>query len=142
MDSRLCRNVESQLKPEDTWDQMGAVAESYEATMYKTGGYKDSNRRQASSSKPHTPEKENSYGKPCTILGPRNTGKGNALVKKRADTKSNKASNDVMHRHEAEGACFYYDESGHMTNECSNNAVKTNHVLLAEKSPDSREGKD
>jgi len=42
MDSRLRRNVEPQLKPEDTWDQMVAVAEGYDATMYRTGGYKGS----------------------------------------------------------------------------------------------------
>ena len=38
MDSRLRRNVEPQLRPEDTWDQMVAVAERYDATMYRTGG--------------------------------------------------------------------------------------------------------
>ena len=42
MDSRLPRNVEPQLRPEDTWDQMVAVAERYAATMYRTGGYKGS----------------------------------------------------------------------------------------------------
>ena len=41
MDSRLRRNVEPQLRPEDTWDQMVAVAERYDATMYRTGGYKE-----------------------------------------------------------------------------------------------------
>jgi len=30
MDSRLRRNVEPQLRPEDTWDQMVAVAERYD----------------------------------------------------------------------------------------------------------------
>ena len=44
MDSRLRRNVEPQLRPEDTWDQMVAVAERYDATMYRTGGYKGSDR--------------------------------------------------------------------------------------------------
>jgi len=34
MDSRLRRNVEPQLRPEDTWDQVVAVAERYDATMY------------------------------------------------------------------------------------------------------------
>jgi len=38
MDSSLRRNVEPQLRPEDTWDQMVAVAERYDATMYRTGG--------------------------------------------------------------------------------------------------------
>jgi len=33
MDSRLPRNIEPQLRPEDTWDQMAAVAERYDATM-------------------------------------------------------------------------------------------------------------
>ena len=40
IDSRLRRNVEPQLRPEDPWDQMVAVAERYDATMYRTGGYK------------------------------------------------------------------------------------------------------
>jgi len=44
MDSRLRRNVERQLRPEDPWDQMVAVAERYDATMYRTGGYKGSDR--------------------------------------------------------------------------------------------------
>ena len=57
MDSRLRRNVERQLRPEDTWDKMVAVAERYDATMYRTGGYKGSGRSQASSSKPHIPKK-------------------------------------------------------------------------------------
>jgi len=38
MDSRLCRNIEPQLRPEDTRDQMVAVAERYDANMYRTGG--------------------------------------------------------------------------------------------------------
>ena len=42
MDSRLRRNVESRLRPEDTWDQMVSVAERYDTTMYRTGGYKGS----------------------------------------------------------------------------------------------------
>jgi len=44
MDSRLRRNVEPQLRQEDTGDQMVAVAERYDATMYRTGGYKGSDR--------------------------------------------------------------------------------------------------
>jgi len=66
MDSKLRRNVEPQLRPEDTWDQMVAVAERYDATMYRTGGYKGSDTSQASSSKTYTPKKENSYRKPPT----------------------------------------------------------------------------
>ena len=34
MDARLRRNVEPQLRPEDTGDQMEAVAERYDVTMY------------------------------------------------------------------------------------------------------------
>jgi len=44
MDSRLCCNVKPQLRPEDSWDQMVAVAEHYDDTMYRTGGYKGSDR--------------------------------------------------------------------------------------------------
>jgi len=44
MDSRLRRNVEPELRPDDTWDQMVAVAECYDATMYRTGGSKGSDR--------------------------------------------------------------------------------------------------
>jgi len=86
MDSRLRRNVEPQLRPEDTWDQMVAVAERYDA-MYRTGGYKGSDRSQASSSKTHTPKKENTYRKPSTTSMPRNTGKGKAPAKKKTYTK-------------------------------------------------------
>jgi len=140
MDSRLPRNVESQLRPEDTWDQMVAVAERYDATMYRTGGYKGCDRSQASSSKTHTPKKENTYRKPPTTSVPRSTGKGKAPAKKRTYTKSNKPSKAEMDRRRAKGACFYGGETGHMANECSKKEVKTNHVRLSEESPDSSEG--
>jgi len=52
MDSRRPHNVEAQLSEEDTWDQMVGVAEHYDTTMYRTDGYKGSDRSQASSSKP------------------------------------------------------------------------------------------
>jgi len=140
MNSRLRRNVEPQLTPEDTWDQMVAVAERYDATMYRTGGYKGSDRSQASSSKPHTPKTENTYRKPPTTSTPRSTGKGKAPAKKRTYTKSNKPSKAEMDRCKAEGACFYGGESGHMAKECPKKEVKTNHVRLSEESPDSSEG--
>jgi len=92
MDCRLRRNVEPQLRPDDTWDQMVAVAERYDATMYRTGGYKGSDRSQASSSKPHTQKKGNTYGKPCNTSKARITGKGTAPDKKTTYTKSNKLS--------------------------------------------------
>jgi len=57
MDTRLHRNVEPQLRPEHIGDQMVAVAERYDATMYRTGSYNGSNRSEASSRKPHTPRK-------------------------------------------------------------------------------------
>ena len=128
MDSRQCPNVEPQLKPEDTWDQMVAVAERYDATMYRTGGYEGSDRSQASSSKTHTPKKENTYRKASTTSTPRSTGKRKAPAKKRTYTKSNKPSKAEMDRRKAEGACFYCGESGHMANECPKKEVKTNHV--------------
>jgi len=75
MESRLSRNVELQLTPQENWDRMVAVAERYDSTMYTTGGYKCSDGSQASSSKPHTPKKENMYRKPPTTSIPWNTGK-------------------------------------------------------------------
>ena len=140
MDSRLRRNVEPQLRPEDTRDQMVAVAERYDATMYSTGAYKGSDRSQTSSSKPHTPKNENTYRKPSTTPRPRNTGKGKAPAKTRTYTKSNKPSKAEIDRRKAEGACFYCGESGHMANECPKKEVKTNHVRLSEECPDSSEG--
>jgi len=86
MDPRLRRNVEPQLRPEDTWDQMVAVPEPYNTTMYRTGGYKGSDRSQASSSKTYTPKKESTYWKPSTTPTPRSTGKGKAPAKKRTYT--------------------------------------------------------
>ena len=59
MESRLRRNVEPQLRPEDTWEQMVAVAQRYDATMYRTGSYKESS--QASSRKPSKVKQENTY---------------------------------------------------------------------------------
>ena len=140
IDSRLRRNVEPQLRQEDTWDQMVAVAERYDATMYRTGGYKGSDRSQASSSKTHTPKKEKTYRKPSTTSTPRNTGKGKAPAKKRTYTNSNKPSKAEMDCCKVEGACCYCGESGHMANECPKKEVKTNHVRLSEESPDSSEG--
>jgi len=74
MDSRLRSNVEPQLRPEATWDKMVALAERYDATMYRTGGYKGSDRSQASSSNTHTPNTENTYRKASTTSTRRNTG--------------------------------------------------------------------
>jgi len=96
MDSRLRRNVELQLRPEDPGDQMVAVEECYDATMYRTGSYKDSNRSQALSSKTHTPKKENSYQKRSTTSMPRRIGKRKAPVKKRTYTKPTKPSKAEM----------------------------------------------
>jgi len=140
MDSRLRRNVDPELRLEDTWDQMVAVAEGYDATMYRTGGYKGSDRSQASSSKTHTPKKENTYRERSTRSISRNTGRGGATAKKRTYAKSNKPSKAEMDHRKAEGACFYSGESGHMANECPKKEVKTNHVRVAEESPESSEG--
>ena len=133
MDCRLRPNVEPQLRPEDTWDQMVAVAECYDATMYRTGGYKGSDRSQVSSSKTHTPQKENTYRKPSTTSTPWNTGKGKAPAKKRTYTKSNKPRKAEMDRRKAEGACFNCGESGQMVHECPKEEVKTNHVASLRK---------
>ena len=56
-DCRLPRNVEPQLRPADTWDQMMAGVERYDATMYRTGGCKGSNRSQVSNNNSHTAKK-------------------------------------------------------------------------------------
>jgi len=119
---------------------MVVVAEYYDATMYRTGGYKGSDRSQASSSKPHTPKKENTYRKPSTTSTPRSTGKGKAPVKNRNYTKSNKPSKAEMDRRKVEEACFYCGESGQMSNEYPKKEVKTNHVCPSQESPDSSEG--
>jgi len=128
IDSRLRRNVEPQFRPEDTWDQMVTVAERYDATMYRTGGFKGRDRSQASSSKTHTPKKERTYRKPATTSTARSTGKGKALAKKRTYTKSNRPSKALMDCRKTEEACFYCGESGHMANECPKKAGRTNHV--------------
>jgi len=140
MNSRLRHNIEPQLRPEATWDQMVAIAERYDATMYRTGGYKGSDRSQGASSKPHTPKKDNTYGKPSTTSMARNTGKGKALAKKRTNTKSNKPSKVEMDGRKAEGACFYCGKRGYMANECPKKEVKTNYVRLSEERPHSSEG--
>jgi len=140
MDSRLRRNVEPQLGPEDTWDQMVVVAECYDPTMYRTGGYKGSDRSQTSSCKLHTQNQENTYSKSPTPSMPRNARKRKAPAKKRTHTKPNKPRKAEKDRRKAEGASFYYGESGHMASECPKKEVKTNHVRLTEESPDSSEG--
>jgi len=119
---------------------MVAVAERYDATMYRTGGYKGSHRSLASSSKAHTPKKENTYRKPSITTTRRNTVKGKAPAKKSTYTKSNKPSKAEMDCRKAEGACFYCGECGHMANKCPKKEVTTNHVRLSEESPDSSEG--
>jgi len=119
---------------------MVAVPERYDPTMNRTGGYKGSDRSEASSSKDHTPKKENTYRKPSTTSTPRNTGKGKAPAKKRTYTKSNKPSKAEMDRGKAEGACFDGGESGHMANECPKKDVKPSHVRLYQDRPDSSQG--
>ena len=140
MESRLRRNIEPELRPENTWDQMVAVAEPYDTTIYRTGGYKSSDRSQASSSKPQTPKKENTYRKPSTTSTPRYTGKGKAPAKKRTYTKSNRPSKAEIDHSKVEGASFYCGESGHMANECPKKEVQTHHVCLSDESPYSSEG--
>jgi len=75
---------------------MAAAGEHVDPTMYRTGGYKGSNRSQASSNKPHLPKKENTYRKRSTTSTPRNTGKGKALAKKRTNSNANKPSKAEM----------------------------------------------
>ena len=71
--------------------------------MYTTSRYRGSDRSQASSSKPHTPKKENTYGKPPTTSIPRNIGKAKAPAKMKTYTKCNKPTKAEMDRHKAEG---------------------------------------
>jgi len=141
LDFRLRRNFKPQLRPKETRDQMVPVAEGYDPTMDRTGGYKGSDRSQASSSNTHTPNKEKIYRKPSTTSMPGNTGKTKAPAKKRTSAKSNKPSKAEMNRRKAEGAGFYCGESGHMANESPKRVVKRIHVHLSEESPYSSKGK-
>ena len=114
---------------------MVAVAERYDATMYRTGGYKE--RSQASSSKPSKIKQENTYRQTSP---PKSSSKGKAPVKKKTYTKTKKPSKAEMARRKAEGACFYCGETGHMANECPKKEVKSNHVQVSEEISESSEG--
>ena len=96
IDSRLCRSLEPKLRLQDPRDQIVALAERYNAMMYRTSAYKGSEKGQASSGRPQTPNKENTYSKLSAMSTPRNRGKGKVLAKKRTSMESNIPCNGEM----------------------------------------------
>jgi len=106
-----------------------ALAERFDATMYNTGAFKSTGGSSSSSSKPYKPKNTSTYRKPAII---KSEYKGKAPAKKKTYTKNKKPSKAEMHCRKAKGACLYYGESGHMANECPKKEVKTNHVRASE----------
>jgi len=133
MDTKLHWNVEPQIRPTETINDIIALAEQFDATMYRTGAYKSTGGSSSSSSKPHKQKNTSTYQKPATI---KSEYKGKALAQKKTYTKNKKPSKAEMDRRNAEGACFYYSKSGHMANECPKKEVKTNHVRASEDTED------
>jgi len=110
-----------------------ALAERFDATMYRTGAYKSTGGSASPISKQHKPKNTSAYRKPATI---KSEYKGNAPAKEKTYTKNKKPSKAEMDRRKADGACFYCGESGHMANECPKNEVKTNHFRASEDTED------
>jgi len=110
-----------------------ALAERFDATMYNRGAYKRTGGSSSSSSKPHKPKNSSTYRKPAAC---KSEYKGKAPAKKKTYTKNTKPSKAEMDRKKAEGACFYCGESGHRANECPKKAVKINHVRASEDTED------
>jgi len=129
MDTKLCWNVEQQIRPTDTMNDIIALAERFDATMYNTGAYKSTGGSSSSSSKPHKPKNTSTYRKPAAV---KSEYKGKAPAKKKTYTKNKKPSKAEMDRRKAKRAGFYCGESGHMPNECPKKEVKTNHVHPSE----------
>jgi len=133
MDTKLRPNVEPQIRPTDTMNDIIALAERFDATMYNTGTYKSTGGSSNSGSKPYKPKNTSTYRKPATI---KSEFKGKAPAKKKTYTKNKKSSKAEMDHRKAEGACFYCGESGHMANEGPEKEVKTNHVRTNEDTED------
>jgi len=110
-----------------------ALAEICDTTMYNTGAYKSTSGSSSSSSKPHKPKNTSTYRKPAAI---KSEYKGKSPAMKKTYCKNKKPSKAEMDYRKAEGACFYCGASGHMANECPKKEVKTNHVLASEDTED------
>jgi len=61
MDTKLRGNVELQIRPTDTMNDIIALAERFDATMYNTGAYKSTGGSSSSSNKPHKPKNTSTY---------------------------------------------------------------------------------
>jgi len=129
----LRRNVEPQIRPTDTMNDIIALAEQFDATMYNTGAYKSTGGSSSSSSKPHKPKNTSTYRKPAAV---KSEYKGKAPAKKKTYTKNQKPSKGEMDRRKAEEACFYCGESRHMANKCPKREVKINHVCASDDTED------
>jgi len=110
-----------------------ALAEQFDTTMYNTGPYKNTGGSSSSSSKLYKSKNTSTYPKPATI---KSEYKGKAPAKKKIYTKNKKPSKAEMHRRKGKGACFYCGASGHMANECPKKQVKMNHVRGSENTED------
>ena len=133
MDTKLRRNVEPQNRPTDTMNEIIALAERFDGTIYNTGAYKSTGGSSSSSSKPHKPKNTSTYRK---LAASKSDYRGKAPAKKKTYTKNKKPSKVEMDRRKAKGACFYCGESGHMANECPKKEVKTNYVCASEDTED------
>ena len=61
MDTKLRWNVEPQIRPTDTMNDIIALAERFDATMYNIGAYKSTGGSSSSSGKPHKPKNTSTY---------------------------------------------------------------------------------
>ena len=61
MDTKLCRNVEPQIRPTDTMHDIIALVERFDANMYNTRAYKSNGGSSNSSSKPHKLKNTSTY---------------------------------------------------------------------------------
>jgi len=93
MNTQLRQSVEPQIRPTDTMNDIIALAERFDATMYHTAAYKSTGTGSGSSSKQHKTKPSYNQNKPATT---KPTSKGKATAKKRTYTKSNKPSKAEM----------------------------------------------
>ena len=131
MDPRLSQNVEPQIGEANTWDHIYQLAESYDATMYKTEAYRDKGGNQNTGNKTQPPKTQ--FTNDVTTRPPaKGKGKGKTPAKRKPAPKNQKPSMAEMDRRKAAGACFYCGEKGYMANKCPKKEVKSNHVRLSE----------